>query len=99
MSPEDSMTIARELGAISQNLKSMNERLVVIESHVKETNGRVKQHDVEIAVLQDRDERDQENRTQLHEKVKDLEGRPRLYALGIGGPVLAALATVVLSHV
>lgn len=98
MAEREDITIARELGVIATTLKVQGEQLARIESHALATNGRVKQHDIDIAVLKDRDERDAEHSLQFREQLKDLQGRPRTWALGIGGPVIAAAIGVLLAH-
>lgn len=96
--PIDDLTIARELGSISAHLQAQGEQLARIEAHAIATNGRVKRHDIDIAVLKDRDERDQDERMSLQEQIRELHGRGRNWWIGIGGPVLASLVLVLTGH-
>lgn len=81
----------RELGGINQHLANLDGKVSETLAQAKATNGRVTDHDRELAVVVDRQER-------IEKKFEESESRPRVMALGIGGPVIAALAGVLLAH-
>lgn len=97
MSPdalEVMIDVQRELGGINEHLRNLDGKVSETLAQARATNGRVNDHDRQIAVLQS----NVSDFTALEDKLKEVEGRPRLYLLGIGGPVLAALVTVMLAH-
>lgn len=94
MGAQDDISVQRELGAISQHLQSVDAKLGELVAYQKAQNGRVSTLESKVAVLQDREDRVET----LHDRIKELEGRGRLYLLGIGGPVLASFVLVLLQH-
>lgn len=88
------MEIQRELGAIGQHLSNMDAKLAEVVVQTKLTNGRVSKHDAAIAVLQDRGAEIE----RVNSRVDDLEGRSRLYALAVMGPVAAAFIGILLKN-
>lgn len=87
--------IERELGAIGGRLDAIDQKMDETLKQVRQTNSRVTSAEVDIAVLKDR-ERYHES---VREHLQNIEERPRMWALAVAGPVIAAVLTVVLAHV
>lgn len=94
----DDISVQRELGAISQHLQSVDSKLGELVAYQKAQNGRVGSLESKVAVLTDAREHDTQERERLHDRLKDVEGRGRMWALGVGGPVLASFVLVLLQH-
>ena len=91
--------ILRELGGMAQHLENIDGKLDEVVVQTKITNGRVNDHDVQIAVLQARESRIEG----LEERIERVEKRPdvvsekvRSWILLGAVPVAVALLTVVL---
>lgn len=94
--PDDQprLSVERELGAITVHLSNVDTKLGELVEQAKITNGTVRQHEIDIAVLKDRENQNAE----LKAEVTELKARPARW-FGIAGvPVLAAVIAVVLQH-
>lgn len=88
----DDMAVQRELGAIGQHLRSIDEKLTEVVRQTTATNGRVTTAESDIAVLKDRVE-------QHRARIEDKAARPRLYMLAVVGPIVAVVLTEVAQNV